>query len=227
MYSPSLFAAVPVALFLVTCSNPSAALVVGNRHHASTKNKTMSALRIGGPRRTRTKHVVAQPAQPQPQRRDVNDPLTTNLEAYLSDLTLYHNNILAASDAFCETCFHLCASALTPPNSMAASSAQNARSNSDENSRREAAEHLASYKETLGSLYPLFAHIGADKGLANYDKSDQYETLLKDIVNATKNTLGGTSSLVDAIPVIGPLLGPSKLVHLSLPSPPDPSPFVT
>ena len=56
------------------------------------------------------------------------------------------------------------------------------------------------------------ANIGADKGLANYDKSDQYETLLKDIVNMNKSTLGDTSKLIDADPLLGPMLGPSKRV---------------
>ena len=96
---------------------------------------------------------------------------------------------------------------------MAASSAQAVRSNSDANSRQEAADHLATYKQTLGSLYPLFANIGADKGLANYDKSNEYETLLKDIINANKYLLKDTSDLIDATPLLGPLLGPSKLVH--------------
>ena len=106
MYSPSLFAAFPVALFLVTCTNPSAALVVGDKHAAMTKNKTMTAhsnSKIGAPRRTRTKHVVSQPAQPQ--RRSVDDFL--NLDGYLNALRVNHDNILAASDAFCEPSSHL------------------------------------------------------------------------------------------------------------------------
>ena len=60
-------------------------------------------------------------------------------------------------------------------------------------------------------------NIGADKGLANYDKSDQYETLLKGIVNANKLTLGDTSRLVDADPLLGPLLGQSKRISLLYP----------
>ena len=64
----------------------------------------------------------------------------------------------------------------------------------------------------MAPLSSLFSKLAADKGLANYDNSDQYETLLKDIVNANKIALSDTSDLVNADPTLGPLLGPSKLV---------------
>lgn len=94
-----------------------------------------------------------------------------------------------------------------------ASSAQTARTNADDSSRKDAAAKLASYQQTLGPLYPLMANLGADKGLANYDSSNGDETFLKGIVNANKSILGVTSGLIDADPLFGPLLGPSK--HLS------------
>ncbi|KAF8509831.1 hypothetical protein JB92DRAFT_485615 [Gautieria morchelliformis] len=198
MYSPSLFVAVPVALFLVTCASPSAALAIGGNHNAFMKNKMMTAHskhskfgspqrirtkhEFGSPRRTRTKHAVAHHAQ----RRAVHAPADSSLNALLNSLTLAHGNILAAST----------------------SSAQEARWNPDDSTRQDTAAKLASYQQTLGPLYPLMANMGAGKGLANYDNSDQYETLLKDIVNANKYTLGDTSRLIDADPLLAPLLGP-------------------
>jgi hypothetical protein len=56
------------------------------------------------------------------------------------------------------------------------------------------------------------ASIGADKGLANYDNCDQYETLLKEIVNANKHTLDDTSRLIDADPLLAPVLGPGQRI---------------
>ena len=110
MYSPSLLVAVPVALFLVIFADPSAALAVGEKHHATTKNKTISAhpnSKSGPPRRARTKHVISQasPSQVPNRRRAVDDLLSTNLDAYLNDLTLDHNNLLAASNGFCTLFF--------------------------------------------------------------------------------------------------------------------------
>ena len=53
------------------------------------------------PRRTRTKHVVAQPAQ---RRRRAVDSVS-NLGGYLGALISDHDNILAASDAFCKSLY--------------------------------------------------------------------------------------------------------------------------
>ncbi|RDB28852.1 hypothetical protein Hypma_015509 [Hypsizygus marmoreus] len=49
---------------------------------------------------------------------------------------------------------------------------------------------------------------GADKGLANYDRTNDLETLLKDVVNLHKDTLKSVSILVYNIPILGPILGP-------------------
>ncbi len=50
----------------------------------------------------------------------------------------------------------------------------------------------------------------SDKGLANYDSTNDLETLLKEAINLNKGVLKATYQLVDALPVIGPILGPSK-----------------
>jgi len=50
---------------------------------------------------------------------------------------------------------------------------------------------------------------GSDKGLANYDKTNDLETLLKNLANLTKNVLSSIDALVYNLPVVGPILGPS------------------
>lgn len=54
------------------------------------------------------------------------------------------------------------------------------------------------------------AKAASDKGLANYDRSNGFETLLKDIINLHKNVLTAVSVAVYNIPFLGPLLGPSE-----------------
>ncbi|KAF8591848.1 hypothetical protein K439DRAFT_1626352 [Ramaria rubella] len=134
------------------------------------------------PRRTRVKHVVAQP-----QRRDLGG--LANLDGYLNDLSLDNGNILAASNAY-------------------STSAQNVRTNADDSSRQDALTNLLGFQHSLDPLVPLFSNIGADKGLANYQRSDQTETLLKDIINANKNVLSDTNDIVNKDPLLGPMLGP-------------------
>lgn len=52
----------------------------------------------------------------------------------------------------------------------------------------------------------------SDKGLANYDKSNALETLLKNVVNANKDTLSSVTDLSYNLPVVGPTVGPSESV---------------
>ena len=52
--------------------------------------------------------------------------------------------------------------------------------------------------------------MAADKGLANYDKDDELETVLKDLVNAVKYLLNDITAMVYQIPGVGPTLGPSE-----------------
>lgn len=52
------------------------------------------------------------------------------------------------------------------------------------------------------------AYGGLDKGIANYDKYDELETILKNTVNCMKSTMSTTYNLVVAIPAIGSMLGP-------------------
>lgn len=69
---------------------------------------------------------------------------------------------------------------------------------------------ITAYQDNLLGFQTLLAQLGADKGLANYDRANDLETLLKNFVNLNKDTLKSISDLVFAIPDLGPILGPSK-----------------
>ena len=56
----------------------------------------------------------------------------------------------------------------------------------------------------------------SDKGLANYDRTNDLETLLKNLVNLNKVVLSATSTTLGNIPIIGPVLGPRMLFHATL-----------
>ena len=53
--------------------------------------------------------------------------------------------------------------------------------------------------------------MGSDKGLANYDKNNALETLLKKVVNANKYLLNDVDKMVYQLPAVGSTLGPSEL----------------
>lgn len=75
--------------------------------------------------------------------------------------------------------------------------------------QQQCASELTSFHTAFQSFSSVFGQLGADKGLANYDKNNQLETLLKDVVNANKNALSAVDVLVYNIPGLGPILGPS------------------
>ena len=66
----------------------------------------------------------------------------------------------------------------------------------------------------MGRAQGLLGDLGRDKGLANYDRNNDLETLLKDIVNLLKDTLSAVTDIVYEIPILGPILGPSKCPHI-------------
>ncbi|KAI0669905.1 hypothetical protein C8Q78DRAFT_1079814 [Trametes maxima] len=67
---------------------------------------------------------------------------------------------------------------------------------------------VTAYHDTLSNYQNILVQLGSDKGLANYDRDDALETLLKDMVNLTKYTLRDIDAMVYQIPVLGPALGP-------------------
>ena len=76
--------------------------------------------------------------------------------------------------------------------------------------QQESVTSLTSFQGSIHSFQGLFKHLGRDKGLANYDRSNELETLLKKVINLNKDTLDAIDCLVYEIPTLGPYLGPSK-----------------
>lgn len=62
----------------------------------------------------------------------------------------------------------------------------------------------------MGRTQGLLGDLGRDKGLANYNRNNELETLLKNIVNLNKDTLSYVVAIVYEVPLLGPILGPSK-----------------
>ncbi|KAI5124680.1 hypothetical protein M0805_004288 [Coniferiporia weirii] len=74
--------------------------------------------------------------------------------------------------------------------------------------QQDAASKLTDFQTSMQDFSGLFGQLSADDGLANYDNTDQVETLLKDVINAHKAVLESVYQLVQNIPVLGPILGP-------------------
>ncbi|KAH8102658.1 hypothetical protein BXZ70DRAFT_797601 [Cristinia sonorae] len=73
---------------------------------------------------------------------------------------------------------------------------------------QQCAYHLSEFQNNLGSFQSLLAQMGSDKGLANYDKNNAIETLLKNVVNANKYMLNDVDAMVYQLPAVGSTLGP-------------------
>lgn len=72
----------------------------------------------------------------------------------------------------------------------------------------------SAYQFNLLQLQSALPGLENDKGLANYDDTNDLETILKDTTNLNKEWLDCVYVLVDKFPFLGPLLGPSQLCHL-------------
>ena len=75
--------------------------------------------------------------------------------------------------------------------------------------QRDFASQLSGFSTNMLGFQTALAQAGSDKGLANYDRTNSLETLLKDTVNLNKNALTAVDVVVYNIPVLGPILGPS------------------
>jgi len=94
---------------------------------------------------------------------------------------------------------------------LAAQSAS-VKANDREFQKRYVAQLNSFHTNVLGQQAALSA-LSAEKrkpgnGLANYDSSNNVETLIKDTINVNKDTLKAVSVLVNNLPIVGPILGP-------------------
>jgi len=83
-------------------------------------------------------------------------------------------------------------------------------SRNDPRFREDTARELRGFRDDMDRAQGLLGDLGRDKGLANYDRNNDLETLLKDIVNLNKDTLSSVTNIVYEIPLLGSTLGPSK-----------------
>ena len=77
--------------------------------------------------------------------------------------------------------------------------------------QQNAASQLALFHDTIQAIRSLFTQLAADKGLQNYDRTNELETMLKNVINANKNALTAVDNMIYNIPTLGPILGPSAL----------------
>ena len=75
--------------------------------------------------------------------------------------------------------------------------------------RQESSDEASRFHTSLLGLRDTLDKLGRDKGLANYNHKDQIETILKDFTNANKNFLDSMDRIIEGVPGIGPVLGPS------------------
>ncbi|KAI0932212.1 hypothetical protein AcW1_000605 [Taiwanofungus camphoratus] len=99
-------------------------------------------------------------------------------------------------------------------NSLASQSASGQGGSIDFNQQTVSA--VSAFHTNLVDFQGVLAQLAADKGLANYDKDNTLETLLKNTINAVKDLLSNVDELIGGIPVLGPLLGPSEYWLISL-----------
>ena len=88
-------------------------------------------------------------------------------------------------------------------------------SRGDPRFRDDATRELRGFRDNMDRTQGILGGLGRDKGLANYDRNNDLETLLKDIVNLNKDTLSSVTEIVYEIPILGPLLGPSECPNIS------------
>lgn len=76
--------------------------------------------------------------------------------------------------------------------------------------KTQSANEVTAFHSNLLGFQSVLQELGADKGLANYDRTNDLETLLKDLVNANKYLLKDIDDIVYDIPGLGSTLGPSE-----------------
>lgn len=97
------------------------------------------------------------------------------------------------------------------PEELAVSSSalKSASEISDFQVRYEAA--LVTFRNKSSGIEATLKKLEHDTGLEYYDRTDDLETFLKNVVNLNRETLSYTDTITDNLPIVGPLLGPSEL----------------
>ena len=141
-------------------------------------------------------------------RRDLNvDKVSDNmnlLDGHYSDAVENANNL---RKLFPSSKFDLCP---LISDTLGTYSSQAPTSNNPEFQQR-VVQECDAFKDNTLAFSVILARLAADKGLANYDRRNELETLLKAYVNLHKRVLAYIYKLIADIPVLGPILGPSRL----------------
>lgn len=74
--------------------------------------------------------------------------------------------------------------------------------------QQSAVNELTGFDTSILGIKNILHELGSDKGLKNYDRTNDLETLLKNLINFHKQTFNAVDVLVYNIPGLGPLLGP-------------------
>ncbi|RXW22948.1 hypothetical protein EST38_g2916 [Candolleomyces aberdarensis] len=74
--------------------------------------------------------------------------------------------------------------------------------------QQSAASELTGFDTSILGIKNILHELGSDKGLKNYDRTNDLETLLKNLINFHKETFHSVDVLVYNIPILGPILGP-------------------
>jgi hypothetical protein len=81
---------------------------------------------------------------------------------------------------------------------------------------RDCTSALTAFHTNSRGFKTTYDHLSAKKGLDYYDQRDLVERLLREIIELHKELLIYLDKLVDSIPGIGPVLGPSMSPLLPL-----------
>lgn len=78
----------------------------------------------------------------------------------------------------------------------------------DVNYSKECVTQAQGFHTSLLGFRTLLDQLGREKGLANYNRDDQLQTVLKNVVNANKDLLKSIDQAIEKVPALGPVLGP-------------------
>lgn len=156
--------------------------------------------------------------------RDVN---TSNILSNINLLNTYYNrastnsgNLSAFYPAHPSLLFHVLTSHAILPETYASQASSNGNDPAfQQQCRDELNAYQANNKGFQTALTQISSDAESDKGLGNYDKNSDLETLLKNFVNLNKDTLSDVTKLTYSIPVLGPTLGPSEYLQRYLAPP--------